>query len=122
MKKLILAIMLSIGCLHATDYTSIINAIAQQEVDKFRAEFADYNALVVDTSAAMIAMSNIDFNPDHKGWSAGVGLATIHSGYGNGSAYAIGTQYSFEYGALNIKGSYHQSNEYIIGTGFVIGF
>ncbi len=121
MKKLLLAL-LTTSSLMATDYTSIINAIAQQEVDKFRAEFAEYNALVVDTSAAMIAMSNIDFNPDHKGWSAGVGLATVHSGYGNGNAYAIGTQYSFEYGALNIKGSYKQSNEYIIGTGFVIGF
>ncbi len=122
MKKIILIMVVCFTSLMATDYTSIINAIAQQEVDKFRAEFADYNALVVDTSAAMIAMSNIDFNPSHRGWSAGVGLATIQSGYGNGYAYALGGQYSFEYGALNIKGAYHQSNEYIIGSGFVIGF
>ncbi len=106
----------------ATDYTSIINAIAQNEVDKFRTEFSDYNALVVDTSAAMIALSNIDFNPDHKGWSAGVGFATIHTGYGDGKAYALGTQYGFEYGALNIKGSYRQPGEYILGSGFVVGF
>ncbi len=108
--------------IHAIDYTSIINAIAQEEVNKFRAEFADYNAVVVDTSAAMVAMSNIDFNPDHKGFSAGVGIATLHSNYGDGNAYAVGGMYGFDFGALNIKGAYKGSGEYIFGSGFVVGF
>lgn len=121
MKKILLAIMLTIGAA-ATDYYGIISTVAQAEVDKFRQEFSYYNALVVDTSAGMVAISNIDFNPDHMGWSVGAGLATIHTGYGNGNAYALGTQYAFEYGAMNIKGSYRQSGEYILGSGFVIGF
>ena len=121
MKKLLLAL-LATSSLMATDYYSIMNEIAQQEIDEFRTEFNDYSSVVIEASAAIVALSNIDFNPDHKGWSVGVGLATIHSGYGNGNAYAIGTQYSFEYGALNIKGSYNTSNEYIIGSGFIIGF
>ena len=119
--SLIFSIMLMTNS-HATDYYSIMNEIAQQEIDEFRTEFNDYSSIVIEASAAIVALSNIDFNPDHLGWSVGVGLATIHSGYGNGNAYAIGTQYGFEYGALNIKGSYNTSSEYIIGSGFVIGF
>ena len=121
MKKLLLAL-LATSSLMATDYYSIMNEIAQQEIDEFRTEFNDYSSIVIESSAAIVALSNIDFNPDHKGWSVGVGVAAVHSGYGNGVAYAIGTQYSFEYGALNIKGSYNTSDEYIIGYGFVVGF
>ena len=87
----------------------------------FIKEFSNYNALVVDTSAAMIALSNIDFFK-HEGWSAGVGLATIHTGYGNGNAYALGVQYGMGEVMFNIKGSYKGSGEFIVGSGVVVGF
>ena len=121
MKKTALSLLVTISMASATDYTSIINAIAQQEVDKFRAEFADYNALVVDTSAAMIAMSNIDFFK-HDGFSTGVGIATVHSGYGIRSAYALGFQYGIGDISINVKGSYKSEGEYIIGSGIVVGW
>ena len=121
MNKIILALLMVMP-LMATDYISIINAIAQDEVDKFRSEFSAYNALVVETSAAMIATSNVDFNPDHIGFSAGVGIATIHTGYGDGNAYAVGVQYAVDSVALNIKGSYGESGKYFIGSGLVVGF
>ena len=121
MKKIILALLM-IMPLMATDYTSIINAIAKSEVDKFRSEFSAYNALVVETSAAMIATNNIDFNPDHIGLSVGVGAATVHSTYGDANAYSFGLQYAVDYVALNVKGSYGESDMYFVGTGIVIGF
>ncbi len=121
MKKVMLALLIVMPLL-ATDYTSIINAIAKSEVDKFRSEFSAYNALVVETSAAMIATSNIDFNPDHIGLSVGVGASTVHSAYGDANAYAIGAQYAVDYVALNVKGSYGDSGNYFVGTGIVIGF
>ncbi len=34
----------------------------------------------------------------------------------------VGVQYGFSYGALNIKSSYKGRGEYIIGSGFVVGF
>ena len=90
-------------------------------MSNFNTEFSNYNALVVDTSAAMIAVSNIDFFK-HEGWSGGFGVATIHTEYGNGNAYALGVQYGYKDIAINMKGSYKGSNEFIIGTGMVIGF
>ena len=121
MKKLAFLIILTLS-LHATDYYSIVESIAQNEVNKFRTDFDNYNAFVLDASAGMVAISNIDFNPDHQGFSAGVGLATIHTGYGNGNAYALGMQYVHEDTAINIKGSYGEQGQYILGTGLVVGF
>ena len=117
MRKLIFAVLMSVS-LHADFYTNYIDSI----MNNFNNDFSNYNELVLDTSSAMVAMSNIDFNPDHIGWSFGVGIATVHTNYGNGGAYALGTQYGFKYGALNIKGSYKSNKEYILGSGFVIGF
>ena len=104
-----------------TNLKNYIDGAILYENMKFADEFANYNALVVDTSAAMIAMSNIDFFK-HDGFSAGMGLATIHTGYGNGNAYALGVQYGMGEVMMNIKGSYKGSGEFIIGSGFVIGF
>lgn len=121
MREILLAIILT-SSLYSIDFYATPSKIIQGEFSKFRAEFEIYNSVVVDTSAAMVAMSNIDFNPDHRGFSLGVGFATLRSNYGNGNAYAVGAQYGFDYGALNIKSAYKGSNEYIIGSGFVIGF
>ena len=121
MKKMILLVIFT-ASLHAIDYTSIINTIAQEEVNKFRSEFTTYNKKIATASAAIVSMSNIDFSPDHKGFSFGIGVATTRSDFGDGVAGAIGIQYGFSHGAINVKYSHNNSDEYILGSGIVIGF
>ena len=121
MKRIIL-LLLMVFPLMATDYMSIIDSMAQGEVNKFRSEFSTYNQLVVETSAAMVATSNLDFNPDHTGLSVGVGVATVRSTYGEANAYAVGVQYAVDSIALNVKGSYGEYGQYFIGSGLVVGF
>ena len=113
---------MTLTTLHATDYYAIIGAIAQDEVNEFRQEFREYNAYVLDTSAAMAAISNVDFNPDHQGFSIGAGYAGIKSEYGRGNGYAIGGQYAYEQIAINVKGARNGGGDYLLGTGIVIGF
>lgn len=139
MKKLLILFCLT-GYLMASDYYSIVQAMTQVQIDKynnrvtaiqnnieekftqFTNEFNSYNRKLLDTSASMVAISNIDFNPNHQGFSAGIGVATINSDYGNGIAYALGAQYAYENIAINVKGAYRENNNYIIGSGLVISF
>ena len=116
MKKLLLALLLTSN-IHADFYTDYMDGL----LNNYNTEFGYYNELVVDTSAAMIAMSNIDFFK-HEGWSFGVGVATVHTGYGNGNGYALGTQYGMGDLMINVKGAYKGSGEFIIGSGLVIGW
>ena len=104
--------------LHANPYLDYIDGA----IANFNQDFSNYNAMALDTTAALAAMTNIDFNPSHKGFSAGVGMATIHTGYGNGNAYSLGVQYGFDLGAFNFKGAYKERGEYIFGTGLVLEF
>ena len=116
MKKLLLITAL-FSSLHANPYLEYMDGA----IANFNQDFANYNELVVDTSAAMIAISNIDFYK-HEGWSTGVGIATIHTPYGNGNAYALGAQYGYGDIMINFKGSYKGDGEYIVGSGLVIGW
>ena len=116
MKKVILALLMTIG-LQADYYTDYVDSLMGTYTD----DFSTYNAVLLDTSASMVAMSNIDFVL-HDGLSLGVGFATIHTDYGIGNAYAVGMQYGYEEFAFTIKGAYKGDSEYIIGSGLVVGF
>ena len=116
MKHIFISILFTLT-LRADPYIDYMNGMMLN----FNTEFSNYNELVVDTSAAMIAMSNIDFFK-HEGWSTGVGLATMHTPYGTGNAYAIGIAYGFNDSMVNIKGSSSGNREYIIGAGIVVGW
>ena len=120
MKKILIAMIIASG-LHATDYYGILTEL-QGQIDGFNNNFRSYNAYVLDTSAAMAAISNVDFNPDHQGWSVGVGYAGIDSAYGRGNGYAVGGQYVYEQLAINVKGAQNAGGDYILGTGIVWGF
>jgi hypothetical protein len=54
----------------------------------------DFNKL----RGALSAVSSVDFNPDHQGWSVGLGVAQASST----SAGAIGIQYGFD-GSLGVN-------------------
>ena len=107
--------------LHATDYHTILTSI-QAQADEFISNFNQYNEELLDSSAAMTALGNVDFNPDHQGWSVGAGFGIVNSTYGQGNGYALGTQYVYEQIALNIKGARTSKGNYILGFGTVIGF
>ena len=48
--------------------------------------------------------------------------ADVYTDYMDGNAYALGMQYGFYFGAINIKGSHKGNNEYILGSGLVVEF
>ena len=75
----------------------------------------DFNKL----RGAMSALSSVDFNPDHKGWSAGLGLSQASKA----SAGAIGVQYGFD-GSLgvNVKAYNAEGGNNGMSVGIVKGF
>jgi hypothetical protein len=129
MKKLILLI-LTTASLMANDIVmikSMLNDYNTQltsyttQFNEYIAQFNSYNQELLTTSAGLTAISNIDFNPNHQGLSAGIGLATTKSTFGNGDAVAFGIQYGHNNVAINVKGTTN-GNSYLLGSGIVISF
>jgi hypothetical protein len=67
----------------------------------------------------MSSLSSVDFNPDHKGWSVGLGVSQAS----NASAGAIGVQYGFD-GSLgvNVKAYDVEGGNNGVSVGIVKGF
>lgn len=76
---------------------------------------------MAQAAAGVQALTLVDFNPDHLGWSVGVGVSNFDSYIGSYNAAAAGVQYGWENIALNIKG-WQTADSHMIGLGAVIGF
>lgn len=68
---------------------------------------------------SMGALSSVDFNPDHKGWSAGLGVSQAS----DKSAGAVGIQYGFD-GSLgvNVKAYDSEGGKNGVSIGITKGF
>ena len=74
---------------------------------------------VEEERVSMAALSSVELNPDHKGWSAGVGAST------NGGMYAgaLGVMYGFDNDTgLNVKAYQAEGGYNGASIGFTIGF
>lgn len=93
---------------------------------------SDIYDMVSEIDAGAAAMAVIDFNPDHLGWSAGLGFGASDNDTHNNQAVGFGLQYGFGSdwndngytGAIAVKSSaqFDGSRNSTIGIGGVIGF
>ncbi len=124
------------GNVDKSEITRLDNNILTNSNDIYRnnikiAELTNYtnkaHKSALDRDAGLQAMGSVDFSPDHKGLSLGIGFGTVSSFDGSSNAGAIGAQYGLdEYEdydiAVNVKGWRTSSDNYGIGVGAVIGF
>ena len=120
--KTLLALLLT-ASLHADAYIDYINSVAQEQYN--------YSDSIIngglDISAGNMAVSAIDFNPDHKGYSLGLGFGTGNT-WNSYRAYAgaLGGQYAWSYRetdvAVTVKSWIGKHRAYGVGFGGVVGF
>ncbi len=80
----------------------------------------------VDSAAGSMAVSSIDFNPDHKGLSMGIGFGVAGSFDRTSTAAGLGIQYGLDNYeqdvAVNMKAWRTSGKSYGVGFGAVVGF
>ena len=101
--------------------TGIINAEAYTATS-YNTLFDGLSQRAVDLGAGLGAIDGIDFNPDHEGFSIGLGYSEVASYNFSGKAAAFGAQYATDKVAFNMKAAVNNSDEYVVTTGIVIGF
>ena len=119
MKKLI-----TIGLIAAAAFAGQNQATV---IDSFNSVTYDKTIKENSLSGALVALSSVELNPDHKGWSVGLGggYDDLTDQYGG----ALGVGYGFDRASTsgydvgaNLKAYDVEGGNYGVGVGLTVGF
>ena len=110
-----------------SDNTSRISHLEAEynSIQSYREQIDENSENIKDLESAMLALSAVDFNPDHEGLSIGFGVSSTGSDSVSG---AVGVQYGFgdvdgTSVAVNAKGYVGEGLHHKgVGVGMTIGF